>query len=235
MTTPGTTTAPFSVDTFAKEIKDAMNTASPNDVTKRQAAAASYYRSVLSSHTITEIMSVLQNSIPPDANVGEMIIHTSDDLTILYARLPPRFMSAVHDHTIFACIGALIGREQNIIYSLGDGGKDVPPTVEREFVLEPGQIAELSPDVIHSISNPSDDTSHSLHIYGGDFKAVMNERTLWSSDELRAMPFSFPALMKESCLRMKREENDVGLDATATAVPALKPLIEQIRGGGDDN
>ena len=85
-------------------------------------------------------------------------------------------------------------------------------------------------DVIHSISNPNDTTSHALHIYGGDFKAVMSERTLWSAEELKAMPMSFPTLMKECCVRMNMEGNDKGLDETAKAIPKLQPLINQIRG-----
>ena len=160
-----------------------------------------------------------------------MIVHSSDQLTILYARLPPKFMSAVHDHTIFACIASLVGEEQNTIYSLvEEGNKDIPPKVEKEFVIKPGEIAELAPDVIHSIANPSDSPSHSLHVYGGDFRSVMSERTLWTSEELKAMPFSFPGLMKESCIRMNKAGNERGLDATAKAIPALQPLIDSICG-----
>ena len=84
--------------------------------------------------------------------------------------------------------------------------------------------------MIHSIANPNDTTSHALHIYGGDFKAVMSERTLWSAEELKAMPMSFPTLMKECCVRMNMEGNDIGLDETAKAIPKLQPLINQIRG-----
>ena len=219
----------FSIDEFAAEMKAAMAAASANTVAAHQAAASDYFRSVLEKYSTDEILTVLKESIPPDANVGEMIVHSSDDLTILYARLPPKFMSAVHDHTIFACIASLVGEEQNTIYSLvGEGNKDIPPKVEKEFVIKPGQIAELPPDVIHSIANPSDSASHSLHVYGGDFRAVMSERTLWTSEELKAMPFSFPGLMKESCIRMNKAGNTRGLEATAKAIPALQPLIDSI-------
>ena len=44
------------------------------------------------------------------------------------------------------------------------------------------------------------------------------------------MPMSFPALMKECCVRMNMEGNDIGLDETAKAIPKLQPLINQIRG-----
>ena len=218
----------FTIGEFAAEMKAAMAVASASDVAARQAAAATYFRSVLEKCSIDEILTVLKESIPPDANVGEMIVHSSDDLTILYARLPPKFMSAVHDHTIFACIASLVGEEQNTIYSLVEGNKDIPPKVEKEFIIKPGQVAELSPDVIHSIANPSDSPSHSLHVYGGDFRAVMSERTLWTSEELKAMPFSFPGLMKESCIRMNTVGNARGLEATAKAIPALQPLIDSI-------
>ena len=106
----------------------------PSDAASRQAAATSYFRSTLEKFSIEEILTVLKGSVPPDANVGEMIVHSSDQLTILYARLPPKFMSAVHNHTIFACIASLIGEEQNTIYSLVEEEKQGQPTKDGEGV-----------------------------------------------------------------------------------------------------
>lgn len=203
----------------------------------RQIAATKVFRATLEKYSIDELMTVLKDSIPPGASIGEMIIHSSDELTILYGKVPPKFQSAVHNHTIFACICCLIGHEQNTIYTLNNGSMDVPPNVEKQFTVQPGQVIELPADVIHSISNPDDSVAHLLHIYGGDFKAVMNERTLWSSEELKAMPFSFPGLMKECCVRMKLSGNDEGLDAVADAIPSLVPVINEIVGkvaAGDD-
>lgn len=226
----------FTIDSFAAEIKDAMNAvASPSptgdaSATKaRQKAATEYLRLTLANYSKEDILSELQASVPEGASVGEMIVHTDDELTMLYARVPPKFMSAVHNHTIFACIGTLIGREENIIYSLDDGDAEKPPKIKEQFVVKAGEVITLDADVIHSIANPDDTVLHSLHVYGGSFPKVMEERTLWSSDELKAMKFSFPGLMKESCVRMKMEHNDKGLNEAANAIPALKPMIDQIR------
>lgn len=228
----------FVIDTFASEIKDAMNAAasppsSPSDdnsATKaRQKAAAEYLQLTLKNISTQDILETLKGAIPKGASVGEMIVHSDDELTILYARVPPKFMSAVHNHTIFACIGTLIGKEENTIYSLDDGNESKPLKIKEQFVVQSGEVITLDADVIHSIANPDDTVLHSLHVYGGSFPKVMEERTLWTSAELKAMQFSFPGLMKESCVRMKMENNDRGLDAAAEAVPALKPMIDQIR------
>ena len=96
-------------------------------LTARQTAATKVFRATLEKYSIDELMTVLKDSIPPGASIGEMIIHSSDELTILYGKVPPKFQSAVHNHTIFACICCLIGHEQNTIYTLNNGSMDVPP------------------------------------------------------------------------------------------------------------
>eukprot|EP00978_Attheya_sp_CCMP212_P025741 scaffold83347_cov42-Attheya_sp.AAC.2 len=213
----------FSVDIFATECKAAMD-AAMDDNEARQKAAAQYLRQVMDENSTEDILKVLHDSIPPGAGVGEMIIHASPELTMLYARIPPHFQSAVHDHTIFACIGCLVGVEENKFYEVE--GNTI--SVDEEFALKPGNVLELDADVIHSIENPSDDTLHALHIYGGDFNAITAERTIWTSDELKPIGFSFPALMKESVKKMKMGGNDAGLGAVVEAIPALKPMVDAI-------
>ena len=62
---------------------------------------------------------------------------------MIYARVPPFFMSAVHNHTLFACIGCLEGKEDNTIYSLQNGSVDLPPTIDRQFTITSGEVIEL--------------------------------------------------------------------------------------------
>eukprot|EP00978_Attheya_sp_CCMP212_P000655 scaffold1307_cov30-Attheya_sp.AAC.1 len=71
----------FSVDTFAAECKAAMD-AAMDDNEARQKAAAQYLRQVMDENSTEDILKVLNDSIPPGAGVGEMIIHTSPELTM---------------------------------------------------------------------------------------------------------------------------------------------------------
>lgn len=98
----------------------------------------------------------------------------------------PRFQSAIHDHPIWANILPLTGTEKNIIFEedksrggeVVDGGNKV--NVVKEVVVHPGEILKLPADAIHCIENTSDFPARSLHVYGGNFKTIDHERTLWS-------------------------------------------------------
>ena len=162
-----------------------------------------------------QIIEVLEASVPPGANIGELILHADADLTVLYGRVPPRFQSAIHNHTIFACIGALRGDEENTFYERAEDGAGLRQV--RTTRVKAGRVIGLPSDVIHSIANPGDDTGRALHIYGGDFGAVMGERSLWSADTHEEIPFSFEGLVKESIKTMKRDDNEAGLRAIARA------------------
>ena len=51
---------------------------------------------------------------------------------------------------------------------------------------------------IHAIANPGDEAACALHLYGGDFGAIQDERSLWDGQTHAEMDFSFPALVKQS-------------------------------------
>jgi hypothetical protein len=65
-----------------------------------------------------------------------------------------------------------------------------------------------------------------LHIYGGDFGAVMGRRSVWTSDGHKEKPFDFQVLLAESINAMKMSNNTKGLAALVKAMPAVKPLVE---------
>ncbi len=141
---------------------------------------------------------------------------------MLFARLPPRFQSGIHDHTVCACIGQLVGEEVNTIYEETDDGLKVA----REVTARPGEVLELPKDVIHSIENPSDEMAYALHLYAGDFSAISDQRSLWDSDDHERLPFSFPTLVAQSIKSMKKNGNRAGLEAVAEAIPAVRPMID---------
>ena len=135
----------FSIDTFATEVKAVMNDAdaSKSNINARQHAATKYFKQALKKYGTEEIKARLNEAIPAGADIGEMMMYSSDELTMIYARVPPFFLSAVHNHTLFACIGCLEGKEDNTIYSLQNGSVELPPTIDRQFTITSGEVIEL--------------------------------------------------------------------------------------------
>jgi predicted metal-dependent enzyme (double-stranded beta helix superfamily) len=210
----------FSIESFATECKEAMDQAED-----RRGAARECLARAIERHGAEEIIEVLSAAIPAGASVGEMIVHRSPTLTMLYARLPPRFQSGIHNHTVCACIGPLVGEERNTIFE-----KQADGTVKevRRLVAKPGEVLELERDVIHCIENPTTETSHALHLYAGDFVAIQDRRSLWSSRDHSEKSFTFPELLRESAEAMRESGNQEGLDALGEAIPAARPMIEAL-------
>ena len=209
----------FTIEGFAEGCKAAM--AGAED---RKLAAKRYLEQTLADNDAADIIEQLQAAVPPGAGIGEMIVHASDELTMLFARVPPRFQSGIHNHTVFACIGQLEGEEVSTIFEADeeDGGLRAVRTQS----CRKGEVIDLPADVVHSIENPGDGYGMSLHIYGGDFGALMEKRSLWSANGHEEKAFSFEALVGESVSMMKQSRNDKGLEALAEAIPAARPMIE---------
>ncbi len=209
----------FNIETFAADCKAAMAASSD-----RHAAAAKLLQDTLDANDPRDMIATLNAAIPPGADIGEMIVHQSPELTMLFARLPPRMQSAIHDHTVFACIGQLSGSETNTIYEPTDDGglREV-----RSQTVEAGQVLSLPADVVHRIENPAEAPAASLHLYGGDFSAVAEKRSLWSFEQHERKAFSFPALLRESLQTMKSSDNKVGIAAVLEAIPVARKMMEE--------
>lgn len=215
----------FCIDTFAATCKAAM----AND-TDRQGAAARVLAEAVETHGPDAIIHALNAAVPKGANIGELIVHSSPELTMLYARIPARFQSGVHNHTVFANIAQLRGEEVNTRYAKdGDRLK-----VVEERTARVGTVLQLPADVIHGIANPGDEMAYALHLYGGDFGAIEDERSLWDEESHEEMGFSFPALVQQSVKAMARAHNDAGLDALVAAIPAAKPVVDNVKAGHAD-
>ena len=209
----------FTIESFAKDCKAAMAGAE-----NRELAAKKFLEQTLQENNPQDIIDVLNAAIPKDADIGEMIVHTSPELTMLYARVPSRFQSGIHNHTVFACIGQLAGSEVSTIYNKTSDGKGL--TQAGTLTANAGEVISLPEDAIHHIENPNNETAHSLHIYGGDFNAVMDERSLWDFDNHEEKSFNFQELIKESIKGMKRNQNQTGLNEIVKAIPSTKPLVD---------
>ena len=208
----------FTIEGFAKACKATM----ANAVDRRE-AAADFLQKTLNDNNLKNIADTLEAAVPAGANVGEMIVHSSPELTMMYVRVPARFQSGIHNHTVFACIGQLFGKEKNVIY---DRTADCNGLTEaRSAMVNVGEVFSLPEDAIHHIENPNDSTSGALHIYGGDFHAIMDERSLWDYDDHSEKAFNFEGLISESIKGMKHNKNQTGLDELVNAIPAVKALI----------
>lgn len=111
-------------------------------------------------------------------NLADAVLHQSDDLFVLAVSIPPGFVSAVHDHTIWATIGIYEGQEDNTFYE--QNGGTVREKNSRS--IRAGETCVLGPDVIHAIANPLDVPMNGIHVYGGNLMSV--PRSMWQPKTL---------------------------------------------------
>ena len=211
----------FSIERFATKLKAALK-----DAPDRLAVVRDGLACAMEQHGPRAIIEALQAAVPPDADIGELIVHQSEELTLMFARVPAHFQSAIHDHTVFACIGQLSGQERSVVYEKARNGSGL--RVKETVSASAGEVMTLPEDAIHHIENPLGETSCSLHIYGGDFRAVMGERSLWTHEAHERTPFSFPELMKQSVVAMKKNGNKEGLAHVVKAMPVAQALIDAV-------
>lgn len=186
-----------------------------------QAAVEARLREIVGRCGPAKIVALLESAVPAGASVGELVVYRSSKLTLLYGRIPPHFRSAIHDHTVFACIAQLTGQETSVVYEPeGDGLRVAQTTTGR-----PGDVVSLPADAIHHIENPTDGVSAALHVYGGDFDAVREQRSLWSHEEHVRGEFTFEKLLVQSVDAMKQTGNQAGLNGLVEAIPAAKALV----------
>ena len=145
---------------------------------------------------------------------------------MLYGRIPPKFQSGIHNHTVFACIAQLEGEEINTSYQRSENGDGL--RVFGTTTNKTGEVISMPEEAIHHIENPNQEVGKALHIYGGDFGAIMDQRNLWSSDTYEKMPFTFKDLLGESVKMMKLSNNAMGLDELAKAIPTTKAMIDAL-------
>ena len=196
------------------------NSAKPSDAT------AQYLRTVIAELGTQTIIDLLEAALPSDLGMGDLVVYRSEQITMLYGRVPAHFRSAIHDHTVFACIAQLSGQETSVIYKPSAEGASLRQI--KTVTGNPGDVTVLMEDAIHHIENPTEEIAAALHVYGGDFQAVESLRSLWSHDHHVPEPFSMPAFLKQSLLAMKAEGNDAGLQGVARAMPSVKPLIHAL-------
>jgi predicted metal-dependent enzyme (double-stranded beta helix superfamily) len=114
---------------------------------------------------------------------GLKFLHHAPDLTIINVVWAPHMTLYPHDHRMWAAIGIYAGREDNAFYRrqpeglVASGGKE----------LDVRDVLLLGDDVIHSVTNPWQQCTGAIHVYGGDF--VNQPRSEWDPATLEEHPF----------------------------------------------
>jgi predicted metal-dependent enzyme (double-stranded beta helix superfamily) len=178
----------FDFERFVEECKEAARTDDPRDVINELVTKA------------VESPSALLAAIGEPQEAGIHRIHVAEDLTILNLVWGPEMNLYPHNHNMWACIGLYGGREDNTFYQRTDDGLAKHGT----RVVEPGDVARLGPEAIHSVRNPLPHLTGALHVYGGNFFEA--HRSEWTPDTFEEQPYSVEgaiALFAESNERWK--------------------------------
>jgi predicted metal-dependent enzyme (double-stranded beta helix superfamily) len=95
-----------------------------------------------------------------------------------------------HDHRMWAVIGIYGGREQNIFYRRGEHGLKQHGTKE----LSTKDTVPLGAEIIHAVTNPLDQITGAIHVYGGDFFAT--PRSEWDPKAFEEHPYDVEHTMR---------------------------------------
>lgn len=115
---------------------------------------------------------------------GIHTLYRSEHLTILNVLWGPGMSLYPHDHRMWAVIGIYSGREDNSFYRRSESGL----IVQGGKTLDLKDTIPLGAAVIHSVTNPLDQITAAIHLYGGDFFAV--PRSEWDPRTFEERPYN---------------------------------------------
>ena len=168
----------FEIERFVDDCRAALGDANP------QAAIHE-----LVKRAVSEPAGVL-GALGEPQRAGVETLYKADDLTILNLCWGPQMVFKPHDHRIWAVIGIYGGQEQNVFYRRSDDGLTKHGIKE----LNPRDTAPLGESVIHSVTNPLNQITAAIHVYGGDFFAT--PRSEWNPETLEETPYDVAATMR---------------------------------------
>jgi predicted metal-dependent enzyme (double-stranded beta helix superfamily) len=132
----------------------------------------------------------IMRSLGEPTRAGVNVLWKAEDLTILNLCWGPGLRFHPHDHRMWAVIGIYAGQEQNFFYQRSGQG------LERHGMreLNAGETARLGRDVIHAVTNPLNQITAAIHVYGGDFFAT--PRSEWDPQTFEERPYDTAATMR---------------------------------------
>ena len=121
-------------------------------------------------------------SNPGDAP-DRQIFYRSPNLTMMRIRFCPGLRTPPHDHSTWAAILLLSGRERNTLYQrCSRHGLDKTGDV----LVEPGSVFRMNVDTIHVAECAADEPAVALHVYGGDLDYL--PRRVWHPHTFEEFP-----------------------------------------------
>jgi predicted metal-dependent enzyme (double-stranded beta helix superfamily) len=161
----------FETEGFIQDCRDGLSDSNPHAAMREIVARA-----------VSEPGQVLKSLGEPKLS-GIQTLYRSDTLTILNVLWGPGMTLYPHDHRMWAVIGIYSGREDNAFYHRSKTGL----VSHGEKTLGLKETIPLGEAVIHAVTNPLDQITAALHVYGGDFFAV--PRSEWDPQTLEERPF----------------------------------------------
>lgn len=137
------------------------------------------------------------NDLGEPKEAGFHKLYHGDDMTILNVVWAPLMTLMPHNHNMWAVIGVYTGREDNIFWRRNG---DVIEAAGAN-ALSVKDAEPLGKDIIHSVTNPIEKLTGTIHIYGGDF---FNEvRSEWDPEALTERRYDV-----EKNMRLFKEANE---------------------------
>lgn len=123
---------------------------------------------------------------------GSHLIAENDDhtLAVIITSWPKGRETPPHDHDTWAVIGAIKGVEQNTLWHRHDDRSNphyADISRANAQLCKPGDIVAMHSHEIHSVMNPKEEVSVSLHIYGKHFNHT--NRYQFDPENKTAKPF----------------------------------------------
>jgi predicted metal-dependent enzyme (double-stranded beta helix superfamily) len=161
----------FKADRFIQDCCDGL----------REVNAHAALREIV-ARAVSEPRQVLKSLGEPKVS-GIETLYRSGTLTILNVLWGPGMTLYPHDHRMWAVIGIYSGREDNAFYHRTEDGL----RSRGEKTLSAKETIPLGEEVIHAVTNPLEQITAAIHVYGGDF--FDRPRSEWDPQTFQERPF----------------------------------------------
>jgi predicted metal-dependent enzyme (double-stranded beta helix superfamily) len=114
-------------------------------------------------------------------------IFVSDDLVIVNVVWSPGLSIIPHNHNCWAVIGVYVGQEKNIFWQRIKDDDNGKIQEAGNKIINAGESVKLGSNIIHSITNPTNEYTGAIHVYGGDIFKI--DRSEWDTTTLHEAPY----------------------------------------------
>jgi predicted metal-dependent enzyme (double-stranded beta helix superfamily) len=171
----------FDIDGFVSQCVDASSEAN-----SRHALKEVLERALTSANEMADAFAPSEG--------GLNLLHVTDDLTVLHVVWAPGMRLYPHDHRMWAIIGIYTGREDNEFFRrAGSDKRGLTESGGKQ--LDTGDTILLGDDTIHAVSNPLNQLTGAIHLYGGDF--VNRPRSQWGPGPVEERPYDMEIVQQQ--------------------------------------